>query len=186
MAAASRRSGGDTLNILNTTIKNNISTSPGGGFGGGIYLACGTLNLTNSHVDNNSAAAGVQGSRRRNLRGPRFGSVTIKNSTVNNNSSYEGGGGIYDGVDWRLDRHQQPDQQQSLRRFGGGGVFVDRTSSPSIVVFTSSSVSGNTTSRRRRRNVFHQRLSGQGRNYRQMHDSTIIPRPATAARFTAT
>ena len=50
-----------TLNILNTTIKNNISTSPGGGFGGGIYMDNGTLNLTNSHVDNNSAAAGVQG-----------------------------------------------------------------------------------------------------------------------------
>ena len=44
--------------INNASIKNNISTSPGGGFGGGIYNSSGNVNVINSHVDNNSAAAG--------------------------------------------------------------------------------------------------------------------------------
>ncbi len=133
---------GDTLNILNTTIKNNISTSPGGGFGGGIYMDNGTLNLTNSHVDNNSAAAGVQGEGGGIFMSASDGGFNINKSTVNNNSAYGGGGGIYvEGIDLFSITASQVNNNHSGDE-GGGGVLI----SSRITTISGDTISGNTTS----------------------------------------
>ena len=86
-------SNNNKLSLTNTTVTNNIATSPGNGHGGGIYNLAGDITLVNSHVDNNHADAGVNGSGGGIFLG-KTGVITIKKSTVNNNSAFNGGGGI--------------------------------------------------------------------------------------------
>ena len=130
----------DTLMLTCSSVTHNISTSPGGGFGGGIYLEQGILNLTNSHVDNNSAAAGVQGEGGGIYIGGGSGDTTIKNSTINNNSAYIAGGGFYTfGINSLTMTGSQINNNHSGE--DGGGM----TLSTGVATFTADSVSGNTT-----------------------------------------
>ncbi len=133
----------NTLTFINTTIKNNISTSPGGGFGGGVYNESGDVNvLSNSHVNNNSAAAGITGAGGGIFLNNGAGAITIKKSTVNGNSAYGLGGGIGTGAigdftvtDSQINNNHAGDN-------GGGGAAVAVTSA----TITNSTISGNTTS----------------------------------------
>jgi len=95
-----------TLNLTNSTIRNNSAAD-----GGGI-LNGGTLNLTNSAIHNNSATndgggiyndgtSTITNSTIRDNTTNRFGggisafgSTTINNSAISNNSAATGGGGI--------------------------------------------------------------------------------------------
>jgi predicted outer membrane repeat protein len=135
----------ETLILNNTTVKNNIAGSPGNGQGGAIWLDDGSdLTLNNSHVDGNSAAAGINGIGGGIYLGGISGTLTIKNSTVNNNSSYVQGGGIYDGaLDGLIVSNSQINNNHTGDR-GGGGVYVGVEGGMPLS-FTSSSISGNTT-----------------------------------------
>ena len=133
----------ETLILTNTTIKGNISTSPGSGLGGGIALDDGSaISMTNSHVDGNSAAAGVIGVGGGIYIHGGSGSVTIKNSTVNSNSAYTQGGGIADLSDGDLIITNSQINNNHSGDGGGGGLVTD---SDSVVTVTNSTISGNTT-----------------------------------------
>ena len=134
---------GETLILTSTTIKGNISTSPGSGLGGGIALDDGSaISMTNSHVDGNSAAAGVIGVGGGIYIHGGSGSVTIKNSTVNNNSAYTQGGGIADLSDGDLIITNSQINNNHSGDGGGGGLVTD---SSGLVTVANSSISGNTT-----------------------------------------
>ena len=79
---------GGTLNLINSTISNNIEALAGGG----IYSDYGVLNLTNSTVNNNSATFSAGGI----LIGAN-GTATLTNSTISGNSTDFIAGGIYNG-----------------------------------------------------------------------------------------
>ena len=86
---------GNTLSFFNTTVTKNIVTSPNSSaLGGGIYNLAGDINVIESHIDNNQAAAGINGDGG-GIYLARSGVITIKKSTVNNNSAYHAGGGIW-------------------------------------------------------------------------------------------
>ncbi len=90
--------GSATLSLTNSTVENNTAAfngfPTGGGAGGGIFNAFGTLTIGNSVVTNNLAgvpdpfAFGDGGGILND------GVLTIINSTISNNQAYMGGGGI--------------------------------------------------------------------------------------------
>ena len=90
--------GSATLSLTNSTVENNTAAfngfPTGGGAGGGIFNAFGTLTIGNSVVTNNLAgvpdpfALGDGGGILND------GALTIINSTISNNQAYMGGGGI--------------------------------------------------------------------------------------------
>ncbi len=164
----------NTISIINNaSIKNNISTGPGGGLGGGIYNQTGSVNVINSHVDNNSAAAGIQGLGGGIYLSLSNGAVTITNSTVNNNSAYQVGGGIYSAsvVDMVVTNSQI--NNNHVGESGGGIYLTDVTS----ITFKASSVSGNTAGNMGAlcSSAIVLRLTFPAA------PSTTTPRPATAA-----
>jgi hypothetical protein len=132
----------DTLILNNTTIKGNIATSPGDGLGGGIELDDGSsISITNSHVDGNSAAAGTQGSGGGiYLNGATgTGAVTINNSTVNGNSAYLNGGGIFDGSTGNFTVIKSQINNNRAGNEGGGASIAAST-----YTITNSTFNGNT------------------------------------------
>ncbi len=136
------RSLDNTLTFINTTIKNNVSTSPDGGIGGGVFNDRGNITLINSHVDNNSAAAGVFGRGGGIYMDDGSGTLTIINSTVNNNSAYSGGGGIYVvAVNALTITNSQINNNHCGDEGGGGALFATNS-----VTISGSSFSGNSTS----------------------------------------
>lgn len=131
----------NTLTFNYTTIRNNITTSPGGGLGGGIFSDLGDVSLFYSHVDNNSAAAGVDGLGGGIFMGEGHSALTIKNSTVNGNSAYQLGGGIFAptiGAFTVTDSHID-NNHSGEDGAGGAGVGAD------VVKISGSWFSGNTT-----------------------------------------
>lgn len=82
-----------TVNVSNSTIKNNTA-----GFGGGIsngwttFGGNGTLNIFQSSITGNQAISILEG----NGGGVfSFGAMNIANSTISGNSAFVGGGGVY-------------------------------------------------------------------------------------------
>jgi predicted outer membrane repeat protein len=132
-------SSGNKLTLINTTMTNNISTSPGSGIGGGIYNLNGDITLIGSHVDGNSAAAGVNGQAGGIYLGIGTGVLTLTNSTVNNNSAYNIGGGI---VDLSSSPFQATGSQINNNH---AGEFAGAEVESQNITVTNSSVSGNTS-----------------------------------------
>ncbi len=85
--------GACTINMKNSSICNNSTDVHGDGNGGGIYCAYAgaTLNMDNSHIDENYAhsnGGGIYTARDENIN-------LINGSTISRNAAYCSGGGIY-------------------------------------------------------------------------------------------
>jgi hypothetical protein len=82
-----------TVTITNTTISNNIATGAGGGIEGGVS----TITIINSTISGNSAGllAGENGGVGGGIFNEGPDSLIIRNSTLNNNSARDFGGGIF-------------------------------------------------------------------------------------------
>ena len=72
--------GTGTLNIINSMVNNNLSTTSGGGL---FNVSTGTINLTRSTVSGNSSPGGGGG-----ILNNGAGAVNITDSTVANNSAF--------------------------------------------------------------------------------------------------
>ena len=81
--------GDDTVTIVNSTFSDNSATSTHPSYGGGAVFSSGTLMITDSILQNNSAwnhGGGIYGT----------GTLTVTNCTLAGNSAtYGSGGGIY-------------------------------------------------------------------------------------------
>ncbi len=136
----------DSLAVTNSTITRNITTSPNGGAGGGIFNNSGDVTLQNSHVDSNSADAGVAGvGGGISMIGPDS-VFLMKNSTVNSNSAYQGGGGISAGSTNDFTVINSQIRHNSCSTESGGGVFTVSSN----VTITNSLIGNNSSGRRGR------------------------------------
>jgi uncharacterized repeat protein (TIGR01451 family) len=122
-----------TLNLINSTVRNNITENANGG---GIFNNGGTVNITNSTVSNNHS--GVDGGGIYNSAGV----VNVINSTLSGNettniSINQGGGGIYNsaGVVNVINSTLSGNSSD----YFGGGIY----NSAGTVNLTNSTVSGN-------------------------------------------
>jgi filamentous hemagglutinin family protein len=152
--------GNGTLNVINSTIANNIAEQ-----GGGISISSGTLNITNSIIANNSSnlnggginnnatttinnslITGNQVSANGLAGGGIFnyeGTLTLNNTTVNRNiSASDGGGGITSdfGIVTLNNSTVSDNSAANTTRFGGGGIlsFFDTN-----MTLNNSTISGN-------------------------------------------
>jgi hypothetical protein len=90
--------GSAILTIMNSTIDSNSAAYNGflfgGGEGGGIYNAFGTMTITNSVVSNNHAGVSVEFPVGTGGGISNYGMLTITNSTIRSNQVQVVGGGI--------------------------------------------------------------------------------------------
>ena len=131
---------GNTLTLNHSSVVNNISTSPNGGTGGGIWWFSGDINVIDSHVDRNSAAAGTLGFGG-GMHLDQNGTITIKRSTVNGNTALEYGGGITSSANNALIISDSQLNNNHSGDTGGGAV----AGSWRLVSITNSTLNGNTT-----------------------------------------
>lgn len=151
-----------TLNVIDSTIANNLAEQ-----GGGISLSSGTLNLTNSIIANNTSNLNGGGINNNNATttinnslitgnqvtanglagGGIFnyeGTLTLNNTTVNRNiSARQGGSGITSDFGIvTLNNSTVSDNSAANTTFGGGGIlsFFDTN-----LTVSNSTISGNTT-----------------------------------------
>ncbi|MGC1395377.1 MAG: choice-of-anchor Q domain-containing protein, partial [Coleofasciculaceae cyanobacterium] len=152
--------GTGTLNVINSTISNNIAEQ-----GGGISISSGTSNISNSVISNNtsnlnggginnnatttinnSLITGNQISANGLAGGGIFnyeGTLTLNNTTVNRNiSARDGGGGITSdfGIVTLNNSTVNENSAANTTRFGGGGIlsFFDTN-----LTLNNSTISGN-------------------------------------------
>jgi len=122
----------ETLTISNSTIKNNIATSPGAGFGGGIALTSGDLTIVNSSITGNTAAAGINGYGGGIRIDSGSGDITIRNSTISGNSAYGGGGAMVDGSSGALTVVNSQIFNNHAGTDNGGAFYLTDASSVTI------------------------------------------------------
>lgn len=153
--------GTGTLNVINSTISNNIAEQ-----GGAISISSGRLNITNSIIANNTSNLNGGGLNNNNATttinnslitgnqvnvnglagGGIFnfdGTLTLNNTTVNRNiSARDGGGGITSdfGIVTLNNSTVSDNSAANTTRFGGGGIlsFLDTS-----LTLNNSTISGN-------------------------------------------
>jgi hypothetical protein len=139
-------SGSATLAIVNSIVSNNgagfADTFPSGSEGGGVYNGVGIMTITNSNVSNNHA--GVPGPNFPTGAGggiSNYGTLTITDSTINNNQVYFFGGGINNGGTLTITNSTVSGNgatgQHDGKPWGQGGGIVG------TVTLTNSTISGN-------------------------------------------
>ena len=160
--------------ISDSVISSNIATpvdnngSPDGGLGGGVYSASdhdGTVNISNSEINNNQAGAG--GGLIAVL-----GTVNISNSTIHSNTATGAGGGIYGYTGTHTLSHVTIANNSAPN---GGGIYsrADSGTTPTetqpalTFKLRNSIVSGQREWRRLRRRI--------GRKYRQFDRGWQLP-----------
>jgi hypothetical protein len=128
------------LTLTNSIVTDNATG--GGGAGGGIANQ-GTLNLTNSTIDKNTATfgGGIYNTTYFNIRG----SLTLTNSTVSNNTAINGGGGILNELGNASITNSTFNNNAAGTSFGGGIYHVGDTQSATIntLTLTNSTISIN-------------------------------------------
>ena len=158
-----------TLNIMNSTVSNNIvAASSGGGIfnvgslaltnstlsgntansGGGLenYQGYGgpgvTATITNSTISGNVALIGPGGGIRNFDNGPH---LTLSYSTVANNTAVEGGGGIYTAGATTMDYDTISGNSNTGNgtNYGGGGIDVGVLSPSFTMTMADCTVNGN-------------------------------------------
>lgn len=111
---------GYQLKIMNTKIRNNTITNATGS-GGGIFLAKGSLTLTDSEIVNNMATGSGGGIYSNS-------DCAVKNSKINNNSAEEKGGGIYI-YNGKLELKDLSQVNGNTTKIDGGGIYIGNNAS---------------------------------------------------------
>ncbi|MGP1511525.1 MAG: hypothetical protein ACTTIT_03300, partial [Treponema sp.] len=141
---------GRTLTLQNLTLKGGKpDASNESGYGGGILLQGGTLDMKNCDVKGNESECG--GGIYANTVGTTASSVTISGGTIggtdaadkNKTGSYNSGGGIYIGNGCSLTMKDNAKVIGNETGVSGGGIFAD---AGSTLVIEHCSVSGNKAS----------------------------------------
>ncbi len=123
------------VNISNITIEGGdiSANSDNSGYGGGIYVEIGALNIENSEISGSKAYVGG------GLYVDQAGSLTVINSTISGNSASASGGGIYCDSTTTITTSTISGNSASA---SGGGIYSNGLS----VTITTSTISGNSAS----------------------------------------